>query len=268
MFWEVFLRLCYVKSVSPNAVAKAVGVKSTGTVSAWKKGALPRDGVITALAEYFGVSTDFLLGISPDGYLAGTEQQLEEAEAAYAKETDAKKRDELAHQIDVLRESIEDQQFAMRMSRSKKMLNPPIISEDNVSFPVIGGVAAGYNYIAYEDWTGDSIDIPRSYLHGREPKDYFVLRVEGDSMYPDYQDGDHVLVLRQSTMDRSGQVGVVVYGDENATLKRIEYVPGEDWVKLCPINPQYPPITIRNEALTHCVVLGIAKLVVREVDKQ
>ena len=144
----------------------------------------------------------------------------------------------------------------------------PDISDDNVSFPVIGGVAAGYGHIAYEDWTGDSIDIPRSYLHGCEPKDYFVLRVEGDSMYPDYQDGDHVLVLRQSTMDRSGQVGVVVYGDENATLKRIEYVPGEDWMKLCPINPQYPPITIRNEALTHCVVLGVAKLVVREVDKQ
>lgn len=152
--------------------------------------------------------------------------------------------------------------------RGANAFPPPTISEDNVSFPVIGGVAAGYDHIAYEDWTGDSIDIPRSYLHGRQPKDYFVLRVEGDSMYPDYQDGDHVLVFRQNTMDRSGQVGVVVYGDENATLKRVEYVDGENWVKLCPINPQYPPVTIRDEALTHCTVLGVAKLVVREVDKQ
>lgn len=266
MFWDVYVRLCYAKNVSPNAVAKAVGVKSTGTVSAWKKGALPRDGVLAALAEYFGVSTDFLLGLSPEGYLAGTEQQLEEAEAAYAKETDAKKRDELAYQIDVLRESIEDQQFAMRMSRSKRMLNPPTISDDNVSFPVIGEVAAGYDHIAYDGWTGDSVEIPRSYLHGRAPTDYFVLRVSGGSMYPDYQDGDHVLVLRQSTMDRSGQVGVVIYDGELGTLKRVEYTPGEDWMTLRPINPQYPPVTIRGESLEHCKVLGVAKLVVRELE--
>lgn len=141
----------------------------------------------------------------------------------------------------------------------------PTVAEDAVAFPIIGGVAAGYDHIAYEDWTGDSIEIPRSYLHGREPKDYFVLRVVGDSMYPDYQSGDHVLVLRQSTMDRSGQIGVVIYASENATLKRVEYAPGEDWMTLRPINPQYPPITIRGEDLERCTVLGVAKMVIREV---
>ena len=84
-------------------------------------------------------------------------------------------------------------------------------------------------------------------------------------MYPDYQDGDHVLVLRQDTMDMSGQVGVVIYGDENATLKRIEYAQNEDWMTMRPINPQYPPVTIRDEALEHCTVLGVAKMVIREL---
>ena len=147
----------------------------------------------------------------------------------------------------------------------EKNCEAPQISEDNVIFPVIGGVAAGYDRLAFSDWTGDSIEIPRSYLHGRKAQDYFVLRVNGNSMYPDYQDGDHVLVLKQSTMDRSGQVGVVIYGDENPTLKRIEYVTGEDWMTLRPINPQFPPVTIRNEELEHCVVLGVAKMVIREV---
>ena len=145
-------------------------------------------------------------------------------------------------------------------------LDAPQIAEDTVTFPVIGGVAAGYDRIGYEDWTGDSLEIPRSYLHGRKPQDYFVLRVNGDSMYPDYQHNDHVLVLRQTTMDRSGQVGIVVYRDECATLKRIEYVMGEDWMILRPINPQYPPITNRDEDLEHCKVLGVAKLVIREVN--
>ena len=140
----------------------------------------------------------------------------------------------------------------------------PVISDDTVLFPVLGGVAAGYDRIAYEDWTGDSIEIPRSYLRGHDPQDYFVLRVKGDSMYPDYKDGDHVLVLRQATMDRSGQVGVVIYGDEAGTLKRVEYVMGEDWMTLRPVNPLFNTIT--GENLEHCRVLGVAKMLIREIE--
>ena len=84
-------------------------------------------------------------------------------------------------------------------------------------------------------------------------------------MYPDYQDGDHVLIRRQTTMDRSGQVGVVRYGDEMATLKRIEFVYGEDWMIMRPINPQFPPVTIRDADLEQCTVFGVAKMVIREL---
>lgn len=145
--------------------------------------------------------------------------------------------------------------------------NAPTTTDQYVSFPVMADVAAGYDHIAYQDWTGDSIDIPRSWLRGRPATDYFVIRVKGDSMYPDYQDGDHVVVLSQSTMDRSGQVGVVRYNDETATLKRIEYVMGEDWMTLRPINPQFPPVTIRDADLEECTVFGVAKYVIRELNQ-
>ncbi|MGN0536036.1 MAG: Fic family protein, partial [Eubacterium sp.] len=46
-------------------------------------------------------------------------------------------------------------------------LTPPTISTDNVEFPVIGDVAAGFDKVAIEDWTGDKILIPSSYLKGR-----------------------------------------------------------------------------------------------------
>lgn len=141
----------------------------------------------------------------------------------------------------------------------------PGITEDYVTFPVIGDVAAGYDHIAYQDWTEGAIDIPKAWLHGRPITDFFVIKVKGDSMYPDYQDGDYVLILRQSTMDRSGQVGIVRYNEEIATLKRVEYVMGEDWMTLRPINPQFPPITIRDEDLTQCTVFGVAKYIIREL---
>ena len=141
----------------------------------------------------------------------------------------------------------------------------PEVATQYHKFNIIGEVAAGYEHFAeYEDEYG-SIDIPDSWLKGRSPADYFILRVSGDSMYPQFQDGDLVLVLKQSTMNYSGQIGVVVYDDNKATLKKIEYVMGEDWMRLVPINPAYPPVMVTNERLEHCRVLGIAKKVIRDV---
>lgn len=118
MFWEVFIRLCQMNNVSPNAVAKECGVKSTGTVTAWKKGAMPRDGVLAAMADYFGVDVDFLSGNSADGYLFGTEHALHQAQRAYDAETDEQRKFELACEIDTLRESIADQQFANAIKKA------------------------------------------------------------------------------------------------------------------------------------------------------
>lgn len=143
----------------------------------------------------------------------------------------------------------------------------PTITEDFTSFPVIGEVAAGYDHIVAEDWEGEKIDVPNSYLKGRPKESYFVLKVKGDSMYPAYQDGDRVLVLKQETLNYSGQVGVVLYGDDNATLKKVEFKMGEDWMRLIPINPAFPPIRIEGEDLTHCRVLGIPRLLVREIQE-
>lgn len=143
----------------------------------------------------------------------------------------------------------------------------PEVTEDTVVFPVIGEIAAGYDYPAYEDWSGETVEIPKSYLHGRSRDDFFVLSVKGDSMYPQYIDGDKVLILKQSTMNRSGEIGAIIYDGDMATLKKIEYVDGEDWVKLIPINPEYTPKTIRNEDLEQCHVLGIPRLLVREIEQ-
>ena len=144
--------------------------------------------------------------------------------------------------------------------------NRPNIVNNFVTFQIIGEVAAHYGSFGSEDWTNGKIDIPESWLHGRSMSDFFVLRVSGDSMYPTYQDGDLVLVLKQSTMDHSGQIGVVIYDDDKATLKRIEYVMGENWMRLIPINTQYPPVTIRDERLEHCRVLGIPKKLIRNIE--
>lgn len=144
-------------------------------------------------------------------------------------------------------------------------LKSPEISTDTVTFPVIGSIAAGYDELAVEDWSGETVEIPISYLNGRQKEEFFVLSVHGDSMYPLYMDGDKVLVLKQSTLDRSGDIGAILYDGESATLKKVEYVTGEDWMRLVPINPEFKPHEIHGADLEECRVLGVPRLLIREI---
>lgn len=64
MFYDVFLRLCASKNVSPSKAAEAVGL-NRAAVAKWKNGATPSAVTAIKLANYFGVTTDYLLG-KPD----------------------------------------------------------------------------------------------------------------------------------------------------------------------------------------------------------
>ena len=144
-------------------------------------------------------------------------------------------------------------------------LPSPTITEDTVTFPVITSVAAHYDSISDdESLEGDTVEIPAVYLKGRKPEDFCAMRVRGDSMYPDFRNGDIVLVLKQSTMNHSGEIGVISYGDDEMTIKRINYVDGEDWLELVPLNNLYPPRRIEGVDLESCHVIGIPRVLIRE----
>lgn len=61
MFWEIFQKLCKEKNTSPTEVMKTLGL-STSKVTAWKKGSMPNGKILSAIADYFAVSIDYLLG--------------------------------------------------------------------------------------------------------------------------------------------------------------------------------------------------------------
>ena len=147
---------------------------------------------------------------------------------------------------------------------AKREYPTPNVTNDYTAFPVLGEIAAGYDNIAVEDWDGEVIEIPKSYLRGHKKDEFFVLCVKGDSMYPEYHEGDKVLILRQNALDFSGQIGAVIYGDEFATLKKVEFSPGEDWLNLVPINPMHPPKKIEKAGLEHCHIIGVPKMLIRE----
>lgn len=60
-FFEQYKKICEERGISPNGAAKEIGLPSS-SVTHWKDGAIPRIKTVQKIADYFGVTTDFLLG--------------------------------------------------------------------------------------------------------------------------------------------------------------------------------------------------------------
>ncbi len=62
MFYDIYVALCKENGKRPSVVAQELGINKSN-VSNWKNnGYTPRGGALNKIADYFGVSTDFLLG--------------------------------------------------------------------------------------------------------------------------------------------------------------------------------------------------------------
>ena len=61
MFWETFFALCKEKKTTPTAVCVELGL-SNATATQWKKGKVPHHTTLMRIADYFGVTVDYLLG--------------------------------------------------------------------------------------------------------------------------------------------------------------------------------------------------------------
>jgi repressor LexA len=159
-------------------------------VAKWESGrALPEPETISRIADFFGVSADYLLG-----------------------RTDA-----------------------------------PSASGPASRVRIIGAVKAGYDAFALEEDLGSAI------AEVNNANDYRFLRVKGDSMSPYIREGDLALVRIQPTL-QNGDLGVVIYGEGEATLKKFYYADGA--VTLAPLNDAYESMTLRDQELEELRIFG------------
>ena len=61
MFFDRYSALCKKIGKTPTGVALELNV-SRATVNYWKKGNVPKQKILIKIADYFNVSTDYLLG--------------------------------------------------------------------------------------------------------------------------------------------------------------------------------------------------------------
>lgn len=132
-----------------------------------------------------------------------------------------------------------------------------------VKIPLLGKVPAGVPIEAIQDILGYE-EIPASMLNSGE--NYFALKIEGDSMYPEYMSGD-VIIVKQQPDCSSGDDCIVMVNGDDATFKRV--VKQEKNIILKPLNNQYEPYVFSEyDIMTKPVkIIGIAIEVRRKLRK-
>lgn len=141
-------------------MAKVLGV-ATSTYGRWETGSNSPKNKIPELAQYFGVTTDYLL---------------------YGKDS---------------------QKIVPQLKGNK--------------IPLLGHVAAGIPIEAIQ-YIEDYEEIPAAL---GDPREFFALRVKGESMEPKISDGDIIIVHKQEDVD-SGQIAVVQVNGDEATVKIVK----------------------------------------------
>ena len=130
---------------------------------------------------------------------------------------------------------------------------------------VYGTIPAGIPMECIEDII-DTEDISADMLRGG--KQYFGLRIKGNSMSPDYLDGD-TLILEKVDDCESGQDCVVMVNGNDGTFKRVIKNEENHTIRLQPLNtsldengmPLYEPITFNQEQIKNLPVRIIGRVV-------
>ena len=135
-----------------------------------------------------------------------------------------------------------------------------MIGNPVTSIPILGIVKAGYDYLAQENWVG-TIDVETSLVGNG--KDYFALKVHGNSMSPALIEDDIVIIKKQNDFENGDIVVAIINGDE-ATIKKGKK--SDSSILLQPLNPSYEPLIFTYDEMKTIPVeiVGIVKQLKRE----
>lgn len=129
-----------------------------------------------------------------------------------------------------------------------------VVDHAPITVPVLGSVRAGYPALAQQEILDYEEITPQMANMGT----IFGLKIRGDSMEPKMEEGDVVLVVEQPDVD-SGDIAVVMVGQEDATIKRV--VKNGTGITLVPFNPQYTPLSFTAEQIAEIPVKIIGKAI-------
>lgn len=255
-----------IKGISQQKLADRIGV-SRSAIAMWETGASqPDNNILLLLADFFSCSTDYILG-KTDFSVEENYIICENISALINKIKNPVNPDNIMgiemtfnsiakYEYQFTHESLE--KFASYFGVTKSFLctkqKAPAVSS-GIKIPVLGYVAAGIpieaieNIIDYEEISSEQLN---------PDFDYFGLKIKGDSMSPRIQDGDVVIVRKQSDVD-SGDVAIVCVNGDSATCKQIKK--HTEGISLIPYNTSHEVKFYSNQEIESLPISIIGKVV-------
>ena len=254
-------------NLSIQQLAEIVG-KSKGNIIGYENDKFePSAQTIIAIAEYFSVSTDWILkGEKFQNQNSSSPKKLSLSENSIPSLSKESKKD-LEKFISFLQYK-EEQEIAKKQTENIKETSPnyptntiPISKyikeetrldineedqEPNKELRILGYTAAGEPIEMPDDiyGLGDVIKVPA------DTKADFALTVKGDSMEPRIPNGSLVYVKKQDTVD-NGQIAIVSI---NNTVTCKIFKQKNDVIYLHSVNTTYDPIIIDNEDIDFKII--------------
>ena len=134
-------------------------------------------------------------------------------------------------------------------------ISPVEIDKDVVKIPVLGVIPAGVPIEAIEEVL-DYEEIPKDWC--KSGKEFFGLKIKGDSMFPKYIDNDVVIFEKTNDFNNGDECAVMVNGDD-CTFKKV--LKHEQGITLQPLNSAYDIKMYSNEDIEKLPIkiIGVAK---------
>lgn len=119
--------------------------------------------------------------------------------------------------------------------------------------PVYESVSAGFGVMAQNL----ILEYMPIYIHSdSEAEETICIKVTGDSMSPNIENGDIIQVHKQTSVD-SGSIAVVLVDGDEALVKKVIY--DATHIELHSFNPAYPPLRFEGADLMRIQVIGLVK---------
>jgi SOS-response transcriptional repressor LexA len=139
----------------------------------------------------------------------------------------------------------------------KKQVSKPADANDYWYLTIQGDISCGEPMPFNED--DEELLIPISKAKLQNPNDCDILRVNGESMYPDIEHADLVVIRKESSWEVCSNRIVAVRNDDGLTLKKLVMDERKRTAMLVASNKKYFPILVDES----CVLCGYLVLLIR-----
>ena len=140
-------------------------------------------------------------------------------------------------------------------------VEPLKLNRNVIKVPIYGEIPAGVPIeMVEESFIEDYEEVDADLARGG--KVLFGLKIKGDSMYPEFRNGDHVIFQKTDTCENGSYCAVSINGTE-CTFKKV--IKQENGITLMPLNAEFAPMFYTNQEIEELpiTILGVVKEVRR-----